>query len=49
MELDQNIRQVMAAAVKGALEFTFVDIANGSSDGAPNFYDVLPMFGQVVS
>jgi len=49
LDIDQSIRQVMAAAIKGALDYTFTDIANGSSgDGIPNFYDLIPMFGDVI-
>lgn len=47
LDVDQDIRQVMVLAIKGALDFTFTDIQRGDEE-VPDFFELLPMFGSVI-
>jgi hypothetical protein len=43
----RDVRDVMGQALKGALDYVIHDI-HPEGDGAPNFFDLLPVFGEVV-
>lgn len=43
----RDVREVMGKALEGALDYVIHDI-HPEGDGAPNFFDLLPVFSEVV-